>query len=524
MSASSFGAGSDSDKYRTLFEIGQGGTADVALAVAKGPAGFKKLFVVKSLRPAYAQDADFRAMFLNEARLSARLNHPNVVQVYEVFERAGTPTLLMEYVDGQTLEAVLALPEPSLPLDLHLRVLADVLSGLHHSHELLDLKHRPLNVVHRDVSPHNIMVTYEGVVKVLDFGIAKLSGSAVETETGVIKGKLRYMPPEQIAGEEVDRRADVFAVGVLMWEALSGSKLWKGLSDAVIMNRVLNGDVPVPQHATASIAPELRAICRRALASDRQERYQSALDFELAIEEYLAKKSHYVSAREVGRFMAERFGATREKVDLRIESELVRGESSRPPPSMDSARASLPSRTGYTASRGAAAPAEVPPSRLWLGALGLLAFGVALVVWGLRQQSRPPPEAVIAQVAVAPALPQPPRQVRIAIEALPSHAAISVDGAPVSNPYRAERAWDTERHRVRIEAPGFATEETEVRFDSDVYLQRTLNAASDRAPTPSAKPRPFARPAPSISALPSHCEPPFFVDARGIKKFKPECL
>src|SRR6478735_11081220 len=126
--------GSGSGKYRTLFELGQGGTANVSLAVARGPEGFKKLFVVKQLRSAYIQDSEFRAMFMTEARLSARLNHPHVVQVYEVFEQDVIPTILMEYIEGQTLDAVLALPEPRLPLDLHLRILADVLSGLHYSH------------------------------------------------------------------------------------------------------------------------------------------------------------------------------------------------------------------------------------------------------------------------------------------------------------------------------------------------------------------------------------------------------
>jgi serine/threonine-protein kinase len=524
--------GSGSGKYRTLFELGQGGTANVSLAVARGPEGFKKLFVVKQLRSVYAQDPEFRAMFMTEARLSARLNHPHVVQVYEVFEQGVTPTILMEYIEGQTLDAVLALPAPRLPLELHLRVLADVLSGLHYSHELNDLKHAPLNVVHRDVSPHNVMVSYEGVVKVLDFGIAKLSGSTVETEAGVIKGKLRYMPPEQIAGEDVDRRADVFAVGVMLWEALSGSKLWKGLSDATIMNRVLSGEIPRPENPAAPIPPELLAICLRALAPERSDRYQTALELELALEEYLAKRSHYVSARELGKFMSERFDDLRQVVVHRIESELGHGESSRPPPGGSVApRNATPSRTGYTASRSS--HAEPPRSKLWMWAVAFVALGVALLGWGVRrkpEQLAAPSAPSVAPVSVA-------RRVSVSIEARPESASISLDGVALSNPYVAERAWDGEKHHLRVSAPGYAPEETDVRFDADVRMQSALSplpavsgsAASPPPPSVSAahlgtRPSVAPAPAPSASSGARSCDPPYFWDARGIKMFKPECL
>lgn len=519
-----------SGKYRTLFELGQGGTANVSLAVAQGPEGFSKLFVVKRLRAIYAQDPAFRAMFMTEARLSARLNHPHVVQVYEVFEQEATPIILMEYIEGQTLDAVLVAGEPRLPLDLHLRVLADVLSGLHYSHELLDLKHAPLNVVHRDVSPHNVMVSYEGVVKVLDFGIAKLSGSTVETDAGVIKGKLRYMPPEQIAGTDVDRRADVFAVGVMLWEALSGSKLWKGLSDATIMNRVLKGEIPRPANPTTEIPSELEAICVRALAVDPQERYQTALELELAIEEYLAKRSHYVSARELGRFMSDRFAQVREAIGERVESELGRVGASQPAAGSGIPRGATPSRTGYTAS--SSTHSELPRSRLWMAAVACVAVGVLILLWGLRGGTAPVPTGTNG--------PSPLGSVSVSIEARPVDAQLTLDSVGVPNPYVAKRQRDDKAHVLRVTAPGFVPEVLELTFDTDVRILRALSAvptaAAASAGQPSAAsastsqarpPAPAHAGVPAVASAPAPaqaCDPPYSLDARGIKKFKPECL
>src|SRR4051794_26091703 len=190
-------------KYRLIAELGHGGMADVFLAVARGPIGFNKLLVVKRLKANLVDEPEYVAMLGDEARLAARLNHPNVVQTNEVGQEGDQYFIAMEYLDGQPLHRVLTRSEKKerMPLAMHLRIVCDVLSGLHYAHELADFDGSPLNVVHRDVTPQNIFVTYDGQVKLVDFGIAKASGRDGETKTGIVKGKVTYMGPEHAMGK-----------------------------------------------------------------------------------------------------------------------------------------------------------------------------------------------------------------------------------------------------------------------------------------------------------------------------------
>jgi eukaryotic-like serine/threonine-protein kinase len=311
-------------RYRVIAELGQGGMAEVYLAMVDGPlgSGFSKLAVVKRLRENLVDDTDFIAMLVDEARISARLNHPNVVQTLEVGVENEEYFLAMEFLDGQPLHRIQRRAVRSgqrLDRDVSLLVLADTLSGLHHAHALADYDGTPLNIVHRDVTPQNVFVTYDGTVKVVDFGIAKAAGRVQETKAGIVKGKVRYMSPEQALGAEVDRRSDVFAAGIMLWEAVTGERFWRGHEDMSIVQHLLKGAYdPSPRSLVPSVSDELDAICRKALAFSKDDRYQTADAFRADVESYLG--AAMVSARrQLGPTVAALFGPERAQVKDVIE-------------------------------------------------------------------------------------------------------------------------------------------------------------------------------------------------------------
>ena len=312
-------------KYRLIAELGHGGMAEVFLAIASGPAGFNKLVVLKQIRDQLADDPEFLAMFLDEARLAARLNHPNVVQTNEVGEDGRRYFIAMEYLEGQPLNRIVQrlAKDGRLTLPMHVRILIDALAGLHYAHELTDFDGTPLQVVHRDATPHNIFVTYAGQVKVVDFGIAKALGSSAETRAGVLKGKVSYMAPEQALGEKVDRRADVFAVGIMLWEALAGRRPFKGQNDVVILQKLVAGDIPSPGTVRDDIPELLEAICMKSLAHDREERYATAEDMQRALEAALEHLGERPQLRAVGDLVAKTFADERVRIRGVIEAQMA---------------------------------------------------------------------------------------------------------------------------------------------------------------------------------------------------------
>jgi eukaryotic-like serine/threonine-protein kinase len=505
-------------RYQRLMPLGSGGMANVHLSLAVGHSGFKRLVVVKSVREELLGDAATRQMFLAEARLSARLNHPNVVQVSEVLETHEGAMLVMEYLDGLAFSAACRAAGDSLTLTMRLRILCDVLSGLAYAHDLCDYHGEPLGIVHRDVSAQNVFVTFDGRVKLLDFGIAKVTSSPDRTRTGVIKGRVAYMPVEQVTGKAVDRRTDIYAVGCLMWEAIAGSRIWNGLTEPQIVRNVLKDGLP-KLGTRVEVDPELERIVGKATAQAADDRYADARELRLELEAYL-RSQPAVSLREIGELLsvscsearAEKkralalaiSNAERDLVTQGIDVDGTSQQRLRVTPELDDAgnptsvssrriliRSMSPTPQPYfltpspeptPASRPT--PAVSPPRsrRPWIWiALGMAAT-LVVVAWApsLLQQPSQPGVAAGPAVSAAPVVTRP-------VDSAPAEAAsTSVEDAKTASP----------------NAPGSAK-------SRHVRVRGGVAAAKPAAAAPGG-----ARPG---------CDPPYYFSA-GIKTYKPECI
>jgi serine/threonine protein kinase/ABC-type phosphate transport system substrate-binding protein len=333
--------------------------ADVYLAAMSGPVGFRKLIVIKRLREDIVDRSDMATMLLDEAQLAARLQHPNVVQTFEVGMHEGKHYIAMEYLEGQSLGRIVKnCGRP--PHKFAVRVMVDALAGLEYAHTLEDYDGRPLSIVHRDVSPQNLFVTYAGEVKVVDFGVAKAAvRSSEQTEQGVLKGKLGYMAPEQLKGEPCDRRTDVFAAGIVFWELLTGQRLFRGSHDGEAIAKILYATITLPSQIVPDIPHAIDAICMRALARRPTERWQTAGEMREALYKYMeAPPGGGMRRDEVGQYLFSHFEHERSEVKARI------GEFMHEADNVDSSKpkdvGSL--RTLMISTRpGASVPVSLPP-------------------------------------------------------------------------------------------------------------------------------------------------------------------
>jgi serine/threonine-protein kinase len=577
-------------KYRLIAELGHGGMADVFLAVMAGPAGsgFSKLTVIKRLRQNLAEEPEFVAMLVDEARIAARLNHPNVVQTNEVGQEGNLYFMAMEYLDGQPLHRIqhraqnmkrdtptaappamfekkpderpssqMRIPTPSpisltmgtdpFPAELQYLVLLDTLSGLHHAHELADYDGTPLQIVHRDVTPHNIFVTYEGQVKVVDFGIAKAVGRASETRQGVVKGKVRYMAPEQAIGQAVDRRADIFSVGVMLWEAATGRRLWKDMDDLEIVQALVSGDIKSsPREFNPDVPEAIDTICKKALASRPEDRYQTADELRAAIEQYLTDSGKLVDARrKLGPAVAELFKDKRVEIRAVIEKQLAALNTK---PTVDlratspdsSSTQKTPSSTstvtvnvedGTASILTDAAPTELyDPKRrarerirrvaAFAGAGVVLASAAAMLV-SIRSSGKT--EQPVTLASAEPKV----EEIKVSITVNAPNAEITLDGQKIGAPYEGRAPRDAKEHQLHVEAPGFEPFTQTLSYASDVVLPVTMkpaaqsplqSASAKKDPVAVAPPQPRWQPKPAPTPTVDPAKDPDGLSMRPKKK------
>ena len=296
--------------YRVVDEIGVGGMATVELARMDGAGGFRKWVAIKRIHPHLTEEQQFINMFLDEARIAASISHPNVAQVFDLGKDGNTYWIAMEYLHGEPLREIMRIneeQETSIQPELAARLIADAAEGLHAAHELRGKNGQPLNLVHRDVTPHNLFITYDGVVKVVDFGIAKVTGSLSSTHAGTITGKVAYMSPEQVRGRPIDRRADVFALGVVLWEMTTGRRLFRVDSDLATLSRVEACVVPPPSALDADYPPELEAVVLKALQREPETRYQTARELSRALQHFLMGARTFVGPEDISAYVSDMF-------------------------------------------------------------------------------------------------------------------------------------------------------------------------------------------------------------------------
>ncbi|MEM7153513.1 MAG: serine/threonine-protein kinase [Myxococcota bacterium] len=278
--------------YDLLRRLGSGGMAYVHLARANGIEGFQKLVVLKQILPHLSADEHFVKMFLEEARLAALLDHPNIVQVFDLGKEEGEYFFTMEFVYGENLQGLLKAlrkVEQVLSIENVATIGLGVAAGLQCAHERVGFDGRPLGIVHRDVSPTNVMITYDGGVKVADFGIAKVVTRTDVTRAGTRKGKVPYMSPEQCRAEKIDRRSDVFSLGIVLWEAVTGERLFEGDNEFGVMNLIVHGEIKRPSTLRADIPPQLEHIIMKALTVNIDQRYQSARELQVDLERFVCE-------------------------------------------------------------------------------------------------------------------------------------------------------------------------------------------------------------------------------------------
>jgi serine/threonine protein kinase len=481
-------------RYVLFDELASGGMATVHYGRLIGPAGFARTVAIKRLHAQYAKDPEFVAMFLDEARLAARVRHPNVVPMLDIVTDSGEMLLVMEYVDGLSLSVLLRALRAkgeAVPPALASAVLVGALTGLHAAHEATSEHGGPLSLVHRDVSPQNILVGADGVVRVADFGIAKAVGRLQTTREGHVKGKSSYMSPEQIRGREVDRRADVYAAGVVLWEMLTGTRLFAGETPLATMNAVLEDTVRPPSAVRPDVPRALDVIVMRALSRSPKERFGTAREMAMDLEGAVLLQS----PRQIGSWVESTGGDA-----LRRSSRRVREIETQASPGV-----------GEVSSRGGLdmTPRDAPEDPTTADTVDAQVSEIAT--------RRRPRRATIVQVALAAAL-------------LPSLAlgVVLWRGRDAGRASASAIATSEQVATTSTATPVPSASFTPPPPASSIAAEPpppdptspTVRSVRTRVSAPPAKPRISSSTATSDA---ERCSPPYTVDASGVKHWKTGC-
>jgi eukaryotic-like serine/threonine-protein kinase len=474
-------------RYALFGEIASGGMATVYFGRLVGAVGFSRSVAIKQLHPQFARSPEFVAQFLDEAQLTARIRHPNVVSVLDVVAREGELFVIMEFVEGEPLSRLVRFARDPIPLTIASAIVTQVLLGLHAAHEATTENGEPLEIVHRDVSPQNMLVGIDGTSHILDFGVAKAASRLHTTENGQIKGKLSYMAPEQLRGADLDRRVDVFAAGIVLWELLAGQRLFARGDPGATVTAVLAGDVKPPSKFRPEVSPELDALVLKALAPTAETRFASAREMAIALENCVPPASNL----KVGAWVESVAGdSLRERAQRLREAEESTGIN---------AVVDVEGLQKRLADARASMPARDSDGRIPLRPIGETTTQPVRQSNWVRREHRSPwlvrgGAAALALVALGLLL----------WAFLPSKApeAANVQPSPSAEPVSA-----------------LATAATPVVVEPADLPQET--------PVPSAtmaSPVHVVKKAAAKSHPSANCVPPFVLDAQGRKRFKPECF
>jgi tRNA A-37 threonylcarbamoyl transferase component Bud32 len=458
-------------KYEFVERIGVGGMAEVFRAKTFGPEGFVKEVVIKRILPAFSEDPDFVRMFINEARLAAKLQHTNIVQIFDFNHVDGVYYIAMEWVDGTDLKRVLNRSRTrSMPISTRaaIHVGVETLKGLHYAHNRAE-RGAPLNIVHRDISPHNLLLSLSGEVKIADFGIAKVAALASVTRSGMLKGKLAYMSPEQASNEPLDARSDIFSLGIVLWELLTGRRLYRGDSEAQLFARVKHAEIPPPRSINEAIPSELDPLIMKMLAPTPEGRFVSAA---AALGE-LSRFAVVGAALEVAEYLGSLLPAEAGRDRKGETMQLTRGPEQIPVAAPDAPTRTRGARDQELVeedARDAAAPAGPAATRQpaqlildgegaqgatprWLIPTALLLFvAVAVVVWAVARTSTGRPIAAAPPLRVA--------SVRVAA---PVGADLLIDGVKAGQgPHKVSGAVGTRLHLVARSDAGISRKEVQI--------------------------------------------------------------